>query len=147
MKPLPRPLNTRLLPERAARLAVSFSRMRYTATLGVLLSACATGPGVDAAAGHAASAATPTGAAAGAGAGAGAGAAAPAANRCAALSAEIADTQAAVQTATERKSNAWKLVVPFAVLARHAQAGNELDKAEQQLADLRTQATRAGCPR
>jgi len=64
---------------------------------------------------------------------------------CVEQQAALADAKRAVDTARERKANAWKLVIPFAVLARHAQAGNELEAAEKQLAALQAQAAREGC--
>lgn len=64
---------------------------------------------------------------------------------CAELRAAVADAGRAADTARERKADAWKLVVPFAVLARRAQAGNELEAAEGQLAVLQAQAARDGC--
>jgi hypothetical protein len=64
---------------------------------------------------------------------------------CGELQVALADAGRAVDTARERKADAWKLVVPFAVLARHAQAGNELEAAEKQLATLQAQSAREGC--
>jgi len=64
---------------------------------------------------------------------------------CAARQAALAETTRAVETARQRKADAWKLVMPLAVVARRAQAGSELEKAEQQLAEQRTLAGRDGC--
>lgn len=71
----------------------------------------------------------------------------PAATRtpCVERQTALTDAKRTVDTARERKASAWKLVVPFAVLARRAQAGNELEAAEKQLAALQAQTTREGC--
>lgn len=64
---------------------------------------------------------------------------------CDDLLAAVVEAGRAADAARERKADAWKLVVPFAVLARRAQAGHELEAAERQRAALQAQAALAGC--
>lgn len=73
-------------------------------------------------------------------------AAAAAALDCAALDAEIARAAQAQQAAAQQRQDAWKAVVPFAVMARYGQGKAALDASEQRLAELQAQATRQGCP-
>lgn len=64
---------------------------------------------------------------------------------CAARESALAEARRAVETAHQRKADAWKLVMPLAVVARRAQAGSELETAERQLAEQRALAAREGC--
>lgn len=64
---------------------------------------------------------------------------------CRQLGAEIASTEAARRAAQEKEKEAWKAVLPFAVVARHAKGKAEGAQAEQRLAGLRSQYGRQGC--
>lgn len=64
---------------------------------------------------------------------------------CAQLEAETAAAQAARREAEERKGEAWKAVVPFAVAGRFASANAAIRATEQRLGALRAEAQRLGC--
>lgn len=64
---------------------------------------------------------------------------------CAQLQARLAQTEQARREAQQQKQDAWKVLVPFAVAARHAQAGKAMDAAEQQQAALKAAAQKQGC--
>lgn len=64
---------------------------------------------------------------------------------CAQLQAEIAGAEQARSDAQQRKDEAWKVIVPFAVAARHLQAKSALEEAEQRLAGLQLGAEQQGC--
>lgn len=64
---------------------------------------------------------------------------------CAQLQSRLADAEKARREAQQQKQDAWKVIVPFAVAARHAQAGKALDVAEQQQAALKAAAQKQGC--
>ncbi|MFT3953785.1 MAG: hypothetical protein QM722_05135 [Piscinibacter sp.] len=64
---------------------------------------------------------------------------------CAALQADVRNAEQAVAEAQEQKQNAWKAVVPFAVVARQAQARSTGAQAERQLERLRGAQRRQGC--
>ena len=64
---------------------------------------------------------------------------------CRALGADIASAEEARRTAHEKESTAWKAVLPFAVVARHAKGKAEGAQAEQRLVALKTQYGRQGC--
>lgn len=70
----------------------------------------------------------------------------PAAAECEPLNAEIARTEQARRRAADDADNAWKAVVPFAVLARKASARSALDEADKRLAELKLQAQRCPVP-
>lgn len=64
---------------------------------------------------------------------------------CRTLGAEIAGAEAARRSAQEKESTAWKAVLPFAVVARHAKGKAEGAQAEQRLVALKSQYGRQGC--
>jgi hypothetical protein len=66
---------------------------------------------------------------------------------CRQLGAEIERTERANDAAQERKQDAWKVVVPFAVVGRYAQAASAADQADKRLADLNAESARQGCAR
>lgn len=68
-----------------------------------------------------------------------------AARTCPQLHAGIAAAEQALGDAQQRKEDAWKVIVPFAVAARHAQAKSAMGDAEQRLAELKLAAERQGC--
>jgi hypothetical protein len=59
---------------------------------------------------------------------------------CARLDAEIARAEQARGVAAERSGNAWKAVVPVAVIARKASGTAAVQEADRKLADLKAQA-------
>jgi hypothetical protein len=61
---------------------------------------------------------------------------------CEQLDAEMARAEQARRQAAEDSDNAWKAVVPFAVLARKARAKSAQDEADKRLAALKPQAQR-----
>ena len=73
--------------------------------------------------------------------------AAPAApsDACLRIAADLEQVQQARQQAVEKGDNAWKTVLPFAVIARKAKSKAAVDEADQQLAALRRQAETEGC--
>jgi hypothetical protein len=64
---------------------------------------------------------------------------------CAQIQARLAQSEQLRREAQQQKQDAWKVIVPFAVAARHAQAGKALDAAEQQQAALQAAAQKQGC--
>jgi hypothetical protein len=65
---------------------------------------------------------------------------------CASLASEIHAADEARRAAEQRRQDAWKVLVPFAVLARYGQADAAVDESGQRLAQLRRQADERGCP-
>lgn len=68
---------------------------------------------------------------------------APAAIDCGTLPARLERAEQARRAAQDDSDNAWKAVVPFAVLARKASAKAALDEADRKLTELKAQ--RAAC--
>jgi len=66
---------------------------------------------------------------------------------CRELSAGIAKAENARRAAQEREKDAWKAIVPFAVVARKAGGKADAEKAGKQLEQLRTEYRRQGCDR
>lgn len=64
---------------------------------------------------------------------------------CADLHADIAVATHEMQAARKRQADAWKVVVPFVVVARYANAGADVEAAEQRLASLQISSSAAGC--
>jgi hypothetical protein len=64
---------------------------------------------------------------------------------CAQLEAQTAAAHAARREAEQRKGEAWKAVVPFAVAGRFAGANAAIRDSEQRLGALRAQARQLGC--
>lgn len=68
-----------------------------------------------------------------------------AASDCRSLAAEIHRTQEARAQALQQQQDAWKVIVPFAVAARHASAKSAVGDADDRLATLNAEARRRGC--
>jgi hypothetical protein len=68
-----------------------------------------------------------------------------AAHDCSALDAEIARAAAAQRSAAQQQQDAWKVVVPVAVVARYGQGKAAAAESQQRLGELQAQATRQGC--
>lgn len=66
---------------------------------------------------------------------------------CRQLGAEIERTEQARHAALEKKQDAWKVVVPFAVAGRYAQAASAADQADKRLAELNAEHAQRGCAR
>jgi hypothetical protein len=66
----------------------------------------------------------------------------PPAADCLAIDSEIARAAEARRVAIERSANAWKAVIPVAVLARKASARSALEEADRKLAALKVAAQR-----
>jgi hypothetical protein len=64
---------------------------------------------------------------------------------CSQLRAEIARTEQEKRAALEKKENAWKVVIPFAVAAQYAAGKSAADSADKRLAELGNQSARQGC--
>lgn len=64
---------------------------------------------------------------------------------CGQLATETARTQAARQEALEKQQDAWKVVIPFAVVARYASGKSAVSDADARLAELQEQSGRKGC--
>jgi hypothetical protein len=72
-------------------------------------------------------------------------ASAPAPMSCDDIGQEIARTETARLEALEKQNTAWKAVIPFAIVARHASGKAAAEEAGQRLAVLREQYERQGC--
>jgi hypothetical protein len=90
----------------------------FALTLTALIGACASAPPVDA----------PV-----------------AALDCNAVETELQRNAEAHRAAEQKQQDAWKAVVPFAVMARYGQGKAALAESEQRQADLQAQAARQGC--
>jgi hypothetical protein len=66
---------------------------------------------------------------------------------CRALGSEIERLATAQDEAKQAQADAWKLIVPFAVAARYANARSTAAEAERTRQDLESQAARLGCDR
>jgi hypothetical protein len=64
---------------------------------------------------------------------------------CPRIAADAERAEKARKEAIEMGATAWKVVVPFAVLARKASSKAAADEADKQLAALRQQAAAEGC--
>ena len=76
-----------------------------------------------------------------------AGAATPLPNAlgCVQLEGQIARAEETLRNAEEKSQNAWKAVVPFAVVARYASNKAAANEAQESLDGLRTQSVQLGC--
>lgn len=70
---------------------------------------------------------------------------APSALDCGQIRAAIADAAKARRAATEKQQDAWKAVIPFAVVARYARGKSAVSEADAQLAQLERQSAKQGC--
>jgi hypothetical protein len=64
---------------------------------------------------------------------------------CTAVQDEIRAASEARHVAEQQQKDAWKAVVPFAVLARYGQGKSAVEAADQRLAELQQQAALRGC--
>jgi hypothetical protein len=64
---------------------------------------------------------------------------------CTQIDTQLAAARASQRDAQQRKDDAWKVIVPFAVVAKRAQAGSDLEAAEQRIAELQAAQVRQGC--
>jgi hypothetical protein len=64
---------------------------------------------------------------------------------CSALQTELVRNADAQRAAAQQQQDAWKAVVPFAVMARYGQGKAAAAESEQRQADLQAQAARQGC--
>lgn len=64
---------------------------------------------------------------------------------CLRITADIERAEQARKAAVEKGDNAWKTILPFAVIARKASSKAAVDDADKQLAALRRQAEAEGC--
>lgn len=64
---------------------------------------------------------------------------------CAAIEAQIATAAQRQRTAAQQQQDAWKAVVPFAVLARYGQGKAAVHESQQRLDALRQDAALRGC--
>jgi hypothetical protein len=64
---------------------------------------------------------------------------------CLRIATDIERAEKARKEAVEKGDNAWKTVLPFAVIARKASSKAAVDEADKQLAALRQQAAAEGC--
>jgi hypothetical protein len=64
---------------------------------------------------------------------------------CRAIEAQIDTAAEAQRAAAQQQHDAWKAVVPFAVLARYGQGKAAADESQQRLDALRQQAALHGC--
>jgi hypothetical protein len=74
-----------------------------------------------------------------------AGVAALAGADCTTLQAQIAHEREVLQAAEQKEGEAWKAVIPFAVIARYGSGRAAAAEAEERLQALRTQAALRGC--
>ena len=70
---------------------------------------------------------------------------APALLTCDELAAEMASTRDARLQAIEKKEDAWKFVIPFAVAGRHVASAQSVSEADRVLGELDEQAHAKGC--
>jgi hypothetical protein len=71
--------------------------------------------------------------------------AAAAISECKDLDAEIAAVEVAKRQSLAKQQDAWKVVIPFAVLARYAGAKSAAAEADQRLNELRSEFARQSC--
>jgi hypothetical protein len=64
---------------------------------------------------------------------------------CAALASEVRAAQDAQRAAAQQQQDAWKAVVPFAVVARYGKGKAAADESQQRADALRQQAALRGC--
>lgn len=64
---------------------------------------------------------------------------------CAAIEAQIDAAAQQQRAAAQQQHDAWKAVVPFAVLARHGQGKAAANESQQRLDSLQQQAALRGC--
>jgi hypothetical protein len=65
---------------------------------------------------------------------------------CASLASELHAAAESQRVAEQQQQDAWKAVVPFAVVARYAKGKAAAQGSEQRLAELQRQAATRGCP-
>lgn len=70
---------------------------------------------------------------------------APAMNDCNQLRGEIARAEDEKRAAREKQEDAWKVVIPFAVVAQYVSGKTAVEEADRRLAELGGQSKRAGC--
>lgn len=68
-----------------------------------------------------------------------------AAEDCNHLRVEIARTADERRAGVEKRDDAWKVVIPFAVVAQYMAGKSAVDAADQRLAELGEQSRRKGC--
>ena len=64
---------------------------------------------------------------------------------CRQLSAEIAAAKEVQRAALDKEENAWKAVIPVAVVARYAQGKKAAGEAQQRIGELQAAAQRKAC--
>ena len=64
---------------------------------------------------------------------------------CSRLRSEMAGLETAKRAAVQKQQDAWKAVVPFAVLAQHSSATSKVADADKRLNELNAELTRRGC--
>lgn len=64
---------------------------------------------------------------------------------CAAIEAQVSVASQQQRAAAQQRQDAWKAVVPFAVMARHGQAKAAANESQQRLDGLQQQAALRGC--
>ena len=64
---------------------------------------------------------------------------------CAAIEAELAHSAEAQRNAARQQQDAWKAIVPFAVMARYGQGKAAAQESEQRAAKLQQHAALHGC--
>lgn len=64
---------------------------------------------------------------------------------CPAIDGEMTRIAEAQRAAEQQQHDAWKAVVPFAVMARYGKGKAAADESKRQLADLQQQAVSRGC--
>lgn len=64
---------------------------------------------------------------------------------CAALGRELRAAEEAQRAAAQQQQDAWKAVVPFAVMARYGKAKAAADESQQRLEALHQEAAVRGC--
>jgi hypothetical protein len=72
-------------------------------------------------------------------------AAAAAISECKDLNAEIAAVEEAKRESLAKQQDAWKVVIPFAVLGRYAGAKSAVAEADQRLNELRSEFAHQNC--
>jgi hypothetical protein len=64
---------------------------------------------------------------------------------CLRIAADREAVEKARNDAVERNDNAWRAIVPFAILARKASSKADIEEADKQRVALRRKATAEGC--
>ena len=66
---------------------------------------------------------------------------------CSQLGAEMSRLEAEKRSAQAKEKEAWKAVIPFAVVARYASGKSQAERAEKQIEPLQVEFVRQGCNR